>query len=242
VKKARGQASREDLLKKLIDLDDDDSRKELLARNRALLKPEIVTQLSEQVREQVRVDVPRALRMANAAVQIAAELKNQESCARALRAKANVLYTKGEHAAAIDHHEQAIALFEATGNSGEMARTLSGCIQPLLLMGEYNRAFAAGDRARRIFEGEGNTWRLARLEINIGNIYYRQDRFAEALACYERAYQGLPAKEDPEGIAAVLSNMATCYISLNAFPKACDPGRLQHRLPLLSARGIQPSH
>jgi CHAT domain-containing protein len=222
VKKARGQASREDLLKKLIDLDDDDSRKELLARNRALLKPEIVTQLSEQVREQVRVDVPRALRMANAAVQIAAELKNQESCARALRAKANVLYTKGEHAAAIDHHEQAIALFEATGNSGEMARTLSGCIQPLLLMGEYNRAFAAGDRARRIFEGEGNTWRLARLEINIGNIYYRQDRFAEALACYERAYQGLPAKEDPEGIAAVLSNMATCYISLNAFPKALE--------------------
>jgi len=60
------------------------------------------------------------------------------------------------------------------------------------------------------------------LEINIGNIHYRQDRFAEALACYERAYQGLPPDEDPEGIAAVLSNMATCCISLNAFPKALD--------------------
>lgn len=222
MKKARGQASRESLLQKLIKLKDDASRKEFLSRNRALLEPDVVTELSEQVREQVRVDVPRALRMADAAVQIADKLKNQESRARALRAKANVLYTKGEHAAAVDHHEQAVALFEAAGNGSEMARTLSGCIQPLLLMGEYNRAFAAGDRARRIFEHEGNAWRLARLEINIGNIYYRQDRFAEALACYERAYQALPAKEDPEGIAAVLSNMATCYISLNAFPKALE--------------------
>lgn len=222
MKKARGQANREDLLKKLIELRDDASRKKFLTRNRALLKPEVVTQLGEQVREQVRVDVQHALRMADAAIQIADKLKDQESRARALRAKANVLYTKGEHAAAVDHHEQAVALFEAAGNNGEMARTLSGCIQPLLLMGEYNRAFASGERARRIFESEGNAWRLARLEINIGNIYYRQDRFTEALACYERAYRGLPAKEDPEGIAAVLSNMATCYISLNAFPKALE--------------------
>lgn len=222
MKKARSQAKREDLLKRLVELHDNPSRNKFLSRNRALLNPEVVTQLGEQVREQVRVDVQHALRMADAAVQIADRLNDPESRARALRAKANVLYTKGEHAAAVDHHEQAVALFEATGNKGEMARTLSGCIQPLLLMGEYNRAFAAGDRARRIFESEGNAWRLARLEINIGNIYYRQDRFAEALASYERAYQGLPAKEDPEGIAAALSNMATCYISLNAFAKALE--------------------
>jgi CHAT domain-containing protein len=233
------QADRDLLLKELVELNDEASQAEFVWQNQILLQPDVVTHLTEQVREQVRVEVSRALRIANVALKIANQLGDHESRARALRAKANVLYAKGEHPAAVELHEQAVSLFEAANNANEVARTLSGSIQPMLLMGDYNRAFAAGDRARQIFASEGNTWRLARLEINIGNIYYRQDRFAEALACYERAYQGLPAKQDPEGVAAVLSNMATCYISLNAFPKALDAYQQarrfceQHNMPLL---------
>jgi CHAT domain-containing protein len=209
-------------LEKLLALDSEKRRAMFLSRHRSLLRPDLVTQLTDQVREQVRVDVQQAVRLADAALSIAHKLDDQAALARALRAKANALYAGGEHAAAVDLHEQAAALFDAAGQTHEVARTLSGSIQPLLLLGEYNRAFVAGKRARGIFTAEGNTWRLARLEINVGNIYYRQDRFAESLACYERAYQGLPALEDPEGIAAVLSNMATCYISLGSFSKALD--------------------
>lgn len=218
----RRQLDETELLKKLVDLKGETSRTRFLSRNQTLLRAEIVTRLTEQVREQVRVNVSLALRLADIALTIADQLEDGESRARALRAKANVLYAKGDHAHAVELHEKAVELFDAAGNRNEIARTLSGSIQPMLLMGEYTRAFAAGERARKIFAAEGNAWRLARLEINIGNIYYRQDRFAEALASYERAYQGLPAAQDPEGIAAVLSNMATCYISLNAFPKALD--------------------
>jgi CHAT domain-containing protein len=227
------------LLSKLLTLDDETSQAKFVSENQSLLQPEVVAELTDQVREQVRVDVQQALRMANAALTIANKLDDKESLARALRAKANVLYSKGEHASAVDLHEQAVALFDAVGKTHEVARTLSGSIQPMLLLGEYNRAFAAGERARKIFTDEGNAWRLARLEINIGNIYYRQDRFAEALACYERAYRGLPEEQDAEGIAAVLSNMATCYISLNAFPKALNAYQqarkfcAEHAMPLL---------
>ena len=89
----------------------------------------------------------------------------------------------------------------------------------------------------------------------MGNILCRQDRFDEALALYERAYEQLSVKGEPPDVAAVLSNMALCHINLNDFEKAletyhdartyCDAprdaaprraGRLQHRLPLLSAR------
>src|SRR5580704_5715129 len=215
----RRPPSEQALMEKLLALDDETRRAAFLSRNRSLLRTDLVTKLTDQVREKVRVDVLQALRLADAALDIAHKLDDKGSLARALRAKANALYAEGKHAAAVDLHEQAAALFEAVGETHEVARTLSGSIQPLLLMGEYNRAFAAGDRARNIFAAEGNTWRLARLEINIGNIYYRQDRFAEALACYESAYQGLPAQQDPEGVAAVLSNMATCYISLMHFPR-----------------------
>jgi len=212
--------NKDQLLKELMGLAGDNRGRRLPARFKALLRPEIVVELAVQVTGQVRVNVPHALRLADAALLIANQLTHQESQATALRAKANAMYANGDNAAAADFHQQAAALFEAAGKANEVARTLSSSIQPLLLMGEYNRAFAAAERARKIFTNEGNTWRLARLEINIGNIYYRQDRFEEALACYERAYRGLPAQQDAEGIAAVFSNLATCCISLNDFPRA----------------------
>ncbi len=229
----------EQLLDKLVALDDETSRAAFLSQHPRLLQSEVVTHLTEQVREQVRVDVLCALRMAEAAMLIASRLDDQQALARAKRAKANALYAKGDYAAAVDLHEQAVALFDAVGESNEAARTLSGSIQPLLLLGEYSRAFAAGDRARKIFTDAGNTWRLARLEINVGNIYSRQDRFVEAINCYQRAYQGLVEENDAEGTAAALSNMATYYISLNDFPKALEAHKRarqfceEHGMPLL---------
>jgi CHAT domain-containing protein/tetratricopeptide (TPR) repeat protein len=229
----------EQLLKELASLSDHASQQRFLRGHQSLVRPEIVSEVADKVREQVRVDAQQALRLAEAALAIARKLRNKESIATALRAKANALYVKGEPASAVELHKQAIALFEAVGNTRELARTLSGSIQPLLQTGEYEQAFAAGERGRTIFTNEGDIWRLARLEINIGNIYYRQDRFAEAMACYERARQGLLANQDPEGVAAVLSNMITCYISLNAFPQALEAYKQarqfceEHGMPLL---------
>ena len=221
---------------------DETSRRDFLACNPSLFRPEVVAELTELVREQVRVDVQQALNLADAAILMARELDHKESLARALRAKANALYAGGENAAAVDLHQQAVALFEAIGETTEVARTLSGSIQPLLLMGQYDRALSVSERARAIFTAEGNSWRLARLEINVGNIHYRRDRFAEALACWERAYQGMAGQRDAEGTAAILSNMATCYISLNDFPRALQTYQQarqfceQHAMPLLVAQ------
>src|SRR5262252_6895392 len=97
-------------------------------------------------------------------------------------------------------------------------------------------------RAREIFARFDEPWRLARLEINVGNIYHRQDRFEKSIAHYERAYQGLLPHKDVEGIAVVLSNMAVCLISLNDFPRALATYQRarafcqQHNMPLLVAQ------
>jgi len=222
-----------------IGISDEAQLEGIVSRHPNLIQPAAIEEFTGLIREQIRVNVQQALRMSDAALLLAHRIQDRESLARALRAKANVLYATGAHAAAVELHQQAVVGFEQAGKTHELARTLSGSIQPLLLLGEYDRAFEAGERARKIFVEEGNSWRLARLEINIGNIHYRQDRFAEALACYERAYEGLPAEQDPEGIAAVLSNMATCAISLNAFAKALDSYQRarqfceDHGMPLL---------
>ena len=61
---------------------------------------------------------------------------------------------------------------------------------------------------------------LAHVEINLGNLFHRQDRFEEGLASYERAYEMLLPIGDSEGLAVALYNMSVCLISLNDFPRA----------------------
>jgi CHAT domain-containing protein len=210
------------ILERLLSFDDSTSRHQLIEQNPTLNWDEIISNLAERVWQEVRVDTAQARRTADIAIELAESIGSKSGQAKAFRAKANTLYVSDEHAAAIEMHQRAAALFEQAGEPLQRARTLSSSLQPLLLLGRYDEALAAGDQARAIFAQEKNLWRLARLEINIGNIYHRQDRFSEALAHYQRAYQELLAHDDPEGMAAVLSNLSLCYISLNDFPQALE--------------------
>ena len=168
----------------------------------------------------VRVDLNKARLLATAAVTLANRLNDPESHAYAARAKANSLWFLGHNEQASRHHARATRLFEQTGNTIEAGRTLSSSIQPLILLGEYERALAVAERARKIFTATGEAIRLARLDINVGNVFHRQDRFGEALDCYERAYSQLLPAEDTEGIIAALHNAAVCLIAMNEYEKA----------------------
>ena len=220
--KAVQQTESDAMIQRLLAAGDDGARRELVAQHRSLNWDEIVSTLTERVRQEIHVSTTQAQRLADIAIVVAESVGSKVPLAKSLRAKANTLYALDQHAAAVEMHARAATLFEEAGAKPELARTLSGSIQPLLLLGRYDEALAAADRARAIFSEQGNTWRLARLEINLGNIHQRQDRFAEALQHYTRAYQELLNRDDAEGLAAVLSNLSLCYISLNDFPKALE--------------------
>ena len=237
-----GKSSTGELIAQLAQLSTEVGRRKFLAQHRGLIRKEFVEQLAEQVVERVRVSRQEALHLAEAAILIGERLKRKDALALSLRAKANALYSSGDNRAATEHHQRAFQLYESAGDWKEAARTLSSSIQPLILLGEYDQAFRAADRAREIFTRLDDQRRLARLEINVGNIYHRQDRFEESIAHYETAYQGMLAYKDAEGIAVVLSNMAVCLISLNDFPRALANYQrarsfcAQHNMPLLVAQ------
>ena len=232
----------ERLYAQLAKLPDDRSRRKFLSKHPELLRREAVARLSEIVPQRVRVDVKEALALAEAAQLIARRLRSPEALAQSLRAKGNALYALNEHKAAVQHHEQATRLFSKVGKATEVGRTLSTSIQPLILLGEYERAQKAAVQAREIFAREGDELRLARLELNVGNIYHRQDRFEEAIHCYEQAYERLLPHKNVEGIAVALGNMAMCLISLNDFPRALETHRRarafseEHGMPRLVAQ------
>lgn len=231
-----------ELCGELSRLPDEASRNALLGRSPELLHAEIVAQLAESVRHEVRVDVRQALRLAEGALAIAVQLSDKEALARALRAKANALWFLGQCKSAVDLFRQAAHLFEEAGQMNEVGRTLSTSIQSLALLGEYGAAFSAADRAREIFTRLGETSRLARLELNVANIFHRQNRFSEALAAYKRAYQQLLLDKDMEGIGVALHNMAVCLIALDDFRGALETYQgvrdfcQMHEMPLLVAQ------
>ena len=200
--------------------------------------------------------------MADAAIEVAEHLADATSLARSLRAKANALYALDHHAEAIKLHERAVNLFEQVGDDAELARTLSGSIQPLLLLGRYNDALCLRGASPQNLSGSRATragWRAWKSISETSTTARIGSR--EAVEYYQRAYDELLKHDDAEGLAAVLSNLSLCYISLNDFPKALElhrmarqhceqkgyanPGRvrrLQHRVPLFPARRIRPRH
>jgi CHAT domain-containing protein/Tfp pilus assembly protein PilF len=216
------QQPHKDLLSRLGSLETAPDRKRFLDRHKTLVRSESVKLLANLVVEQIRVSTAEALRLAEAGLLIAQKLRRKEDLALATRAKANALYACGEYRAAVDHHEKAFLLYQALGVRKDAAITLSSSIQPLILLGEYDRAFRASELAREIYTKLNETLRLANLENNVGNIFHRQDRFTEALAHYEKAYDTLAKLEQWEKVAITLHNMAMCLISLNDFPRSLD--------------------
>ena len=198
------------------------ARAEFIDKHPELIQSTVVSSLTALVPQLVKSDRNRAIAVTEAAVMIANRLGDAESVAQSLRAKGNAHYALGQSKTASEHHREALRLFRSVGATEQVGRTLSSSIQPLILQGRYRQAFAAEREARKIFTEQGNRWRVARLDLNLGNILDRQDRFAEALECFERAYKYLAIqdKEDPEGVAVALHNMAVGYVSLNNFRAA----------------------
>lgn len=236
-------------------LPDEASRAAFVASHRLLLSKSSVKLLCEMARKTWRVDTRRALGLARAALTIAGRLNDSATKARrrssagnlptlalAWRTLANSLYFCGQNREALAAHDKALALFEQLGEPVEAGRTLSASIQPLILLGEYDRAHRAAGRARELFAGEGNDRRLANLEINSGNIFHRQDRFPEAVACYEHAFAAFQRHNNAEGMAVALHNSAVSLICLNDFPQALATYQRsrelaeQYRMPLLVAQ------
>lgn len=207
-------------LRELANLKDEKSRKKYFTQTSQKLTTAAVQQLNEESRAKLRIDPQQSLALAEAAVVLAGEIGDTNAVGCSFRAKGNALYNVGQNSTALDYHAQALQIFRDNGMVEEEARTLNASIQPHILLGEYDEALQAAEGARVLFRSTGDTRRLGHVELNVGNIYHRQDRFEEALQCYERAYETLTPLRDSEGLAITLYNMAVTLITLNDFQRA----------------------
>jgi CHAT domain-containing protein len=229
----------DDLIARVARLANRRSMDRLLRRRPGQHDRRTVERLSDEVARRVDVDLNEADRLADAAAWIAHRLRDEYCRARATRAGAHVLFSRGKYQEAVERYSEALATFRAAGEDVEAARTLSSSIQPLAYLGRYDEAQAAGKAARAVFDRTGDRVRVARLDTNLGSLHYRLDRFADALEHYERAYREFVECGQPHDVAVALRNIAVCHISLNRFAEALavyEEGRqycARHGLPLL---------
>ena len=207
------------LLSELMGMTGDKERIAFLRRHK-LLRAAVVLELNAATQKEFRANTKNALFLAEAAVLVARTIRDSLLLAQSYRVMANVLAAGVDYLPAIDLYEKALALFEKENDDEGIARTLTAVIQPHIILGSYEAAFKVAARAQKLFLKLGDDRRRARLENNIGNIYHRQDRFAEALAHYERAYHDLLPYADSEELTISLNNMSMCLISMNNFAQA----------------------
>ena len=211
-----------DWLTKLADAEDASARRRLLSRRKRTLPVDAPAQLHAAVLDALYLDLPKASRLADAGCELADLEGSRLARAFAERSQGHVSYLKGEYESAGARYRSAVDLFHAEGDELEVGRTLSSGLQALSYQGSYDLAEQWAQRAGAIFERHGDVLRLARLDSNVGNIYFRHDRPADALVHYHRALEGFEQCGEPRDSAAAFSNLAVCSTSLGRFRDARD--------------------
>ena len=208
-----------ELIDQLLASESPPARQELIENAGQICSREVITGIADAVNRTAREDLPRAERLANAACWLA-DLSGDLFCrARIRRAAGNLQVLRAQYTDAIETFDSCIRQFTTIGEEVEVAATLSGSLQPLIYLGRYSDALQRARRARDITLLHRDDLLLARLDINVGNILHRQDRFSEAVHHYERALAILDRLGQRRDSAIAWLNLAVGYIALNDFSK-----------------------
>jgi CHAT domain-containing protein len=205
------------LIEELSVIEAGPSQLDYIVEHPQLRERNIVLGIADAVVKMAREDVVRAEKLAHAATWLSEILKDEFCLARSARAMANVQVLQGKNKQALVTYQRSHELFLKLGEDIETAITLSSSLQPLIYLGNYAEAMERAEKARAIFDSHKDTLRLARLDVNVGNILHRQDRFDEALVSYRRALRQLEKENQQRDCAIVWANIAVCLISQNDF-------------------------
>ena len=153
--------------------------------------------LKLEVDKLVHVDLNAASRLVERIEQVAARKPDARSEALARASRARLLHLRGKHGEANSLYETAARSLREHDLTIQAAIVRRQQIDALTELGLYDEAIGVARAARRVL-GQAGPVELAKLETNVGNIYYRLDRYKEALTRYERARKLLATAGDAD--------------------------------------------
>jgi tetratricopeptide (TPR) repeat protein len=177
-------------------------------------------ELAEEIRQTGRRSPQELVPLIDQAEKLAHDADNPFTRGVSVRAAGSAHQMLNNFSAALDRYESAARYFSEAGDSAQVGRTLLAKVGPLANRGKLKELFECAKDARELFQTHGDDASLAHLNVNLGNAYFRMDRFHEALGCYEDAFPTLEELKDNEAYLAASLNAAVVLTTLHRFDDA----------------------
>ncbi|HKP85127.1 MAG TPA: CHAT domain-containing tetratricopeptide repeat protein [Blastocatellia bacterium] len=173
-----------------------------------------ISSLKSEVDRLIGVDLNAAQVLADRVEQLAALSGDSISKAFSEVSRARVLHHLGRYEEAERLYSSAVSALRAAHLTAEAAVIQVQQVALLRQMGSYTEALRVGRAARRSLL-RGEPAQLAQLETNVGNVYYRLDRYKKALSHYERAREILASAGDETMRAVVDTNRSHVLMEMD---------------------------
>lgn len=191
-----------------------------LQQHRERINYTLIKLLKDQISHLVRVDLNRALEVADL-ITVAAELAGDPlSRALSAHARAMALDRSGKCAEALKLYNQAETIYQSLGQEVEAARVARAKLPVLMYLGHYDRALQVAAEARRVLQQHDQWALVAQVDANVGSIYERLAQYHTALRYYQQAAEVFERLNDRRSLALVQANEAVVYSHLNEFERS----------------------
>lgn len=177
----------------------------------------------------VHQDALHALRLAQAALELAEPVGQPAIIARVLRSLVQAMAALGQFEPALPLSLRAYQLYEEGGQLLEAKRTLLGRTHVLAALGRYVDAIQAAEQARQAFQQAGEELLAGIATMNLGNVYQRLDQYQAAETLYREARELFVRGESDNWLAQTDFNLGNALMHLDrpaeagaAFARAMD--------------------
>jgi CHAT domain-containing protein/Tfp pilus assembly protein PilF len=203
----------------LVDANDA-KRETLLWENSALADIELAYRLKDICLEGWSIH-PRQALAAAASLRLLAQMRRSpEITALSAWAAGLKALIDGQMQLAISELEDSESRFLTLGKIQTAAATQVSKLIALSMLGRYDEAIECGLRVRRVFLAYNDLRAAGKIEHNIGNLYFRRDRYHEAEVFQSAARERFTALDDQKQLATVNNCLANTHALLHKFKSA----------------------
>jgi CHAT domain-containing protein len=187
---------------------DDAERAMLLKRYGALADIDLARALKSLYDDTESSDPARAADAVGALMALADTADDPEVRGLAAWTNGMARLDRGQMEEAIAYLNDAEAQFLALRRPHTAAATQVSKLIALAMLGRYDEAIGCGLQARDVFLAHRDTLAAGKIEQNLGNIYYRRERYREAEQFYRSAHERFMALGDQKQLTFVDMNLA----------------------------------
>jgi hypothetical protein len=190
------------------------------------------------VRAGMASSLKRALRTAEAFHRRATQSKNPRLIYSSTRALARVTHVHGRHGEALRLYLRARAMAEQLRDRLGVPQIDRALIDVYMYVNKYPDAEKAAGRAIKAFRAQGADRDAVQAEVNLANLYHRQDRHRDAERIYAHAERFFVRIDNPLAQARIAYNRGNTQVQLFDWEAAVESYRRAHRIYAQKESGL----